>query len=177
MGNFCTVGIPFSLSLKYRLSFGRVTDTSSGNLYSERKVVLDEEMVNHESKFEDVIVVAPGDIRRTFLDAVTKECNEARKLEHPVVVLIFTHGDKSNFGVYLGGDSNQTIIPQICDESMCRNAKGILGSHWQGCSSNSSVNSMLFRRVDNTTRHPEHHRRHCIWKHETFAVLASIQKC
>lgn len=56
-----------------------------------RKVVLDEEIIKH-GKLSQVTTKHHMKLLSKFLGILERECNVARQLDQPVLILIFAHG-------------------------------------------------------------------------------------
>ncbi|KAL8902802.1 MAG: hypothetical protein Q9207_004375 [Kuettlingeria erythrocarpa] len=74
-----------------------------GSQLQTRKAVLDNDILTENPPHH--LKLFPRDaLLANFLSAVKAECDVARELDQPVLVLLFGHGDQTSKGVYLGVD-------------------------------------------------------------------------
>lgn len=67
---------------------------------NDRRVVLDRTFV---TEVQDVLIFSPKDLLEKFLDYVTENCKATKDTEHPILILIFGHGQEDNFAITIGG--------------------------------------------------------------------------
>jgi hypothetical protein len=77
-----------------------------GNPFQERRVVLEERLLETIRGAGTLRVVEPKTLLERFIKTVEDECKEAIKAEQSVLLLIFGHGDSRSYGVTIGSNSN-----------------------------------------------------------------------
>jgi hypothetical protein len=77
-----------------------------GNPFQERRVVLEERLLEAIRGAGTLRVVEPRTLLERFVKTVEDECKEAIKAEQNVLLLIFGHGDEGSYGVTIGSNSN-----------------------------------------------------------------------
>ncbi|KAI9766499.1 MAG: hypothetical protein M1840_006456 [Geoglossum simile] len=77
-----------------------------GNPFQERRVVLEERLLETIRGAGTLRVVEPKMLLERFVKTVEDECKEAMKAEQNVLLLIFGHGDSHSYGVTIGSNSN-----------------------------------------------------------------------
>lgn len=68
---------------------------------NDRRVVLDNTFAK---AVQDVLVFPPSDLLERFLSYVTEACKNTKDTQHPVLVLIFGHGEEEQFSICIGGE-------------------------------------------------------------------------
>ncbi|KAL8733585.1 MAG: hypothetical protein Q9166_001993 [cf. Caloplaca sp. 2 TL-2023] len=79
----------------------KYTEYLHGPQHKSRKVVLDEHRMRNDPP-QDIRLAGRQDLVNTFLSTVRAECDIARALRQPVLVMLFGHGDPDSQGVELG---------------------------------------------------------------------------
>lgn len=74
-----------------------------GSPYYERKVVLSKELLRM-GLAKDLVPSSRTKLKETFMQHLKEEAERARKDTHPLLVLIFGHGEKETKGIQLGDD-------------------------------------------------------------------------
>lgn len=81
------------------------TRYTHGNSFHERRVVLEERLLEEIYAPGSLNVVAPNILLDRFLTAVRDECTAALHNNQDVLLLVFGHGDKGTYGVTIGSNS------------------------------------------------------------------------
>lgn len=85
------------------------TRYAHGNPFRERRVVLEERLLNDIYAPGTLRVVAPNVLLDRFLITVKEECEAAVKNNQNVLLLVFGHGDQSTYGVTIGSNAVKTF--------------------------------------------------------------------
>lgn len=80
---------------------------------SDRRVVLDK---TFERDLEDVIVFHPNDLLEGFLSYITHACKETENSQHPVLILLFGHGEEDIYSVTIGGAEKFETCPILTQD-------------------------------------------------------------
>jgi hypothetical protein len=85
------------------------TRYAHGNPFRERRVVLEERLLNAIYAPGTLKVAAPNVLLDRFLITVKEECEAAVKNNQDVLLLVFGHGDESTYGVTIGSNAVKTF--------------------------------------------------------------------
>ncbi|KAH0566222.1 hypothetical protein GP486_000369 [Trichoglossum hirsutum] len=77
-----------------------------GNPFRDRRVVLEERLLDPILEAETLRVVEPKILLERFIKTVEGECKEAEKAGQDVLLLVFGHGDNETYGITIGSASN-----------------------------------------------------------------------
>jgi hypothetical protein len=80
-----------------------------GNPFQERRVVLEERLLDSIRGAGTLRVVEPKNLLERFTKTVEDECKEATKAGQNVLLLVFGHGDSESYGVTIGSNSNTEL--------------------------------------------------------------------
>jgi hypothetical protein len=88
-----------------------------GNPFQERRVVLEERLLDTIQAAGTLRVVEPKALLERFLKTVEDECKAAVKANQIVLLLVFGHGDAKSYGVTIGSNSNtefnEVLAPRL----------------------------------------------------------------
>jgi hypothetical protein len=84
-----------------------------GSRHGDRRVVLDESMLDHLEQSGNIRVISSTDLLQRFLYTVKDEIKIAAELKQPVLVLVFGHGDIDDHGVAIGGGELRRHAPRF----------------------------------------------------------------
>ena len=84
----------------------KYTRYAHGNPFQERRVVLEERLLDTIKGAGTLRVVEPKILLERFLKTVETECTAAAKADQKVLLLVFGHGDAYSYGVTIGSSSN-----------------------------------------------------------------------
>jgi hypothetical protein len=85
------------------------TRYAHGNHFQERRVVLEERLLDAIYAPGTLRVVAPNVLLDRFLVTVKEECEAAVKNNQNILLLVFGHGDDSTYGVTIGSNAVKTF--------------------------------------------------------------------
>ena len=77
---------------------------------TDRRVVLNNTFA---TEVQDVLVFAPNDLLERFLFYVTTSCKATKDTQHPILVLIFGHGQEKSFAITIGGAGKFKSCPLL----------------------------------------------------------------
>ncbi|KAI9773674.1 MAG: hypothetical protein M1840_006948 [Geoglossum simile] len=80
-----------------------------GNPFQERRMVLEERLLDSIRGAGTLRVVEPKNLLERFIKTVEDECKEATKARQNVLLLVFGHGDSESYGVTIGSNSNTEL--------------------------------------------------------------------
>ena len=83
-----------------------------GESSGEHRMVLGPELINNIEADNNIRVFDAADLLQDFLRTFQDECRTAAKLNQPVLLMIFGHGDPITYGVAIGGRGSPINAPR-----------------------------------------------------------------
>ncbi|KAL4778857.1 hypothetical protein BJX76DRAFT_121125 [Aspergillus varians] len=97
---------PKTLVSKYK-------EYAHGSRSGDRRVVLDETLLDGIEASNNIRVIPPKDLLERFLATLSSETRIAAMENQPVLVFVFGHGEEGNFGVAIGGAGSAEKAPKL----------------------------------------------------------------
>lgn len=88
-------------------------------------MVLGPELIENIEADDNIRVFDAADLLQDFLRTFQDECRTAAKLNQPVLLMIFGHGDPSTYGVSIGGRGNPDKNPRLHVNHIVASLRGL----------------------------------------------------
>ncbi|KAE8377808.1 hypothetical protein BDV26DRAFT_292795 [Aspergillus bertholletiae] len=100
---------PKTLVSKYK-------EYAHGSRSGDRRVVLDEVLLDRIEASKNIRVIPPKDLLERFLATLRSESQMAMEKNQPLLVFVFGHGEADTFGVAVGGECLAEKTPKLTRE-------------------------------------------------------------
>ncbi|KAI9371983.1 hypothetical protein BJX61DRAFT_543127 [Aspergillus egyptiacus] len=94
----------------------KYNEYAHGSRSGDRRVVLDETLLNRIEASKNIRVIPPEYLLERFLETLRSETQTAARENQPVLVFVFGHGEEGNFWVAIGGEGSAENSPRLTRE-------------------------------------------------------------
>ncbi|KAL4943013.1 hypothetical protein BDV06DRAFT_221620 [Aspergillus oleicola] len=91
----------------------KYNEYAHGSRSGDRRVVLDETLLDRIEASKNIRVIPPKDLLERFLATLRSETQIAARENQPVLVFVFGHGEEGNFGVAIGDEGSAENAPRL----------------------------------------------------------------